>query len=288
MYDEEHGGARKWAQHHTHTAAHILIWDGTGVGAAMGTTRRANVGTRSADGAAVRCGHAQNVVTGAVERVRSDAQRVANGAMVNEDGPCDAPGAQPAVQNALTEHAGGHGQEDAEDGVPARHDAARAVEDTMHDAGVGQAVAICDGTSGGTATGAPHAHGGAQRRSTKRAGVAGGDTHGGRPEHRQQHQRGKRGGVAHEGGGGGSDSGADGVAGDDVTRKRRRQWIVTDEGRAKAAEATYLCTETNACIERNDSAVTGVSVGAGDSDVEETTEAEYKRGVKRKRGRSVE
>ena len=46
MYDEEHGGARKWAQHHTHTAAHILIWDGTGVGAAMGTTRRANVGTR--------------------------------------------------------------------------------------------------------------------------------------------------------------------------------------------------------------------------------------------------
>ena len=94
--------------------------------------------------------------------------------------------------------------------------------------------------------------------------------------------------MAHEGGGGGSDSGADGVAGDDVTRKRRRQWIVTDEGRAKAAEATCLYTETNACIESNDSAVTGVSVGAGDSDVEETTEAEYKRGVKRKRGRSVE
>ena len=63
---------------------------------------------------------------------------------------------------------------------------------------------------------------------------------------------------------------------------------MTDEGRAKAAEAMCLYTETNACTESNDSAVTGVSMGVGDSDVGETTEAEYKRGVKRKKGRSVE
>ena len=63
---------------------------------------------------------------------------------------------------------------------------------------------------------------------------------------------------------------------------------MTDEGRAKAAEAMCLYAKTNACIESNASAVTGVSVGAGDLDIAEITEAEYQRGVKRKKERSVE
>ena len=48
MYREEHGGRRKWERHHAHQAAHILVWDGSGVGAATGMTRREQHGVASA------------------------------------------------------------------------------------------------------------------------------------------------------------------------------------------------------------------------------------------------
>ena len=54
---------------------------------------------------------------------------------------------------------------------------------------------------------------------------------------------------------------------------------VTDEGRAKAAAAICLYTDASACLERDDSEVNGVSVGAGDLDIAGITEAEYQRGV---------
>ena len=56
MYEEEHGGTRKWAQHHAHQAAHIVIWDGQGVGAAVGAVRQTRVATCDTDGAATVTG----------------------------------------------------------------------------------------------------------------------------------------------------------------------------------------------------------------------------------------
>ena len=220
MYEEEHGGVRKWAQHHAHQAAHIVVWDGTGVGAAVGAARRQQTTARSIDDTAARPACTRRV----------DAAGECSGArcgMQLHDGQPQA--AAPAAMVASTD---------------ARRHAASGDIDGPGSAAPGNNVEEphdeCDDGSGRGGDEREHAEDMSERNSS-----------------------GKRGRDSDAGGGGGRSR----------CILRRRECHVGNSGdTTEAAGATY-----------EDDGFAGEAYSEGNAEVEGMMEAEYMRGVKRKR-----
>ena len=276
MYEEEHGSTRRWTQHHAHQAAHILMWDGTGVGVAVEVARRGRACEHGTGTTVVRRGRQQDAgeayihggAMGAGQQHSSIQQGAAPGgtALAGDDGA--------RVEDGGV---GGPGSGSAH----VRSSGKRAQREE----------AVGDEASGG-ATGARRAPGreiGRVRsevvRSRSAAPAASGEGQpaggcgGGRRDHvRRRHAtagRGSSGGTSARGGtrgSGGGRSGGGGAHGEDAIR-----WGVDTTRHNLVHEA-----ETAGVIHLDDGFTNGKR-SAGNAEVEGITEAEYMRGVKRKR-----
>ena len=286
MYEEGHKGGRKWAQHHAHQAEHILLWDGQGVGAATGAKKRVRAATcTEVDAAAPR-----------TRRARAERVDVRDGRALCEEGsggrvaPDDATGATSAGGVPEVER----GQASTAGKAPARDVATHrgrwySATDGM---GAARAAAECgvepcerrteECTKNWTA---PSVMGGgraatAEAASTTRDADVDAST---RSQTRRDDRKRGRGEESASGGGGG-DRGDAGSAEDGTARRRRRsrRSRIGDEtelaggqeyANVQGTRVNYLDgnTSNDGCADNDDSGVA------------EITEAEYGRGVKRKR-----
>ena len=322
MYEEEHGGTRKWTQHHAHQAAHILIWDGTGVGVAVGVARRGRECAHGTEARVERRGNEQGVCgTYAHSVATGTAQQ--NG----KEQPGAAPGSKATATDGRTRTASDGSEMPGSSSAHARVN----MEEVPTGDGSSRRGAKepqCDGRRVAVAAVQPHSDARARCEETevhgttdsalsartvpgratgqvrtdvvqnRRAAPGGdaeeplpdGDGDGGSDHARRGHiatTSGRSGGdegarsgtsVLSAGGGGGRDA----RDGDDIRQSldvTRRNLV----SRAVAGEVVHLDDGFGREDTRTGSG--GGDAGAGESDVEETTEAEYKRGVKRKRGR---
>ena len=289
MYEEGHKGGRKWAQHHAHQAEHILLWDGQGVGAATGANKRVRAATcTEVDVAAprtrcTRVGHVDERDGRALCEERSGG-RVAPDNATSRTSEDEAPqiereqvshaGEAPA-RGAATEGGGG-----AEDGT----DATRAVAGCEVEHGV--AAEQPHGARREYAQNSKTAGNGARERrkgarTTKWADAAIGES---TRSHTQRDDRKRGRGKDSTSGSDGGGRGDAGSAEDGTARRQRRS------RRSRIDDATELeGGQEHANVQGTQVRYLAGSVSndgcadSGDSGIEETTEAEYKRGVKRKR-----